>query len=158
MCRGTPAATRSCHCGLGARQRARRAASLENKRQNADEGTIKRPSDVHQYRRGSHEDVRRDWRRFCTRPAKISARQYRTMLDCRHYGGHCRRLDMSPVASGIQAAISWPSLPLISPPSLLPFRVSPPFANARDAGTLTWKRTNLFLRRMIFSSKRDVCR
>lgn len=48
--------------------------------------------------------------RFCTRPAKISARQYRTMPDCRHYGGHCRGLDMSPVASGIQAAISWPPL------------------------------------------------
>lgn len=32
----------------------------------------------------------RDWPTFCTRPAKISARQYRTMPDCRHYGGHCR--------------------------------------------------------------------
>lgn len=56
---------------------------------------------------------------FCTRPAKISVRQYRTMLDCRHYGGHCRGFDMSPVASGIQAAISWRTLPLASP------RVSP---------------------------------
>lgn len=54
--------------------------------------------------------------RFCTRPAKISARQYRTMADCRHYGGHCRGLDMSPVASGIQAAISWPSLTHLSIP------------------------------------------
>lgn len=81
----------------------------ENKRH---EGTIKRPSDVHQYRGGPAETFHRDCTRFCTRPAKISDRQYRTMLDCRHYGGHCRGLDMSPVASGIQAAISWPSLPL----------------------------------------------
>ena len=127
MCRGTPAATRSPPLwSWCATTREEGTPASENKRQNADEGTIKRPSDVHQYRRGSHEDVRRDWRRFCTRPAKISARQYRTMLDCRHYGGHCRRLDMSPVASGIQAAISWPSLPLTSPPSVLSFRVSRP--------------------------------
>lgn len=140
MCRGTCVEERRrprAHAivSLVGDNAARRAASLENKRHNADEGTIKRPSDVHQYRRGAYGDVRRDWRRFCTRPAKISARQYRTMLDCRHYGGHCRGLDMSPVASGIQAAISWPSLPP-SPRPFLSFSCLAPFAKARDAASV----------------------
>lgn len=77
--------------------------------------------------------------RFCTRPAKISARQYRTMPDCRHYGGHCRGLDMSPVASGIQAAISWPPL---HPPL--------PFARRDTEDRFARKRADLFLTREPF--------
>lgn len=69
----------------------RRRGTAENKRRG--EGTIKRPSCVHQYEAKPAKTLAsRRWPTFCTRPAKISARQYRTMADCRHYGGHCRGL------------------------------------------------------------------
>lgn len=81
----------------------------------------------------------RDWPTFCTRPAKISARQYRTMPDCRHYGGHCRGSWYEPCCLGYTSC----NIVAISPSS--PFVQSSPFRSRyRRRGLLGKERTCLW--------------